>query len=90
MASLFRRPRSEQPAADAPAARLSVESLEERSVPATLTVTTLLQDNDASNNTLSLSEAIAQANASPGADSIAFHGQPLCAFRPVWRSSSSA
>jgi parallel beta-helix repeat protein len=57
-----------RPAPHRPAARLRLEGLEERAVPATFTVT-----NTNSSGAGSLRQAILNANASPGADTIAFN-----------------
>ena len=50
--------------------RLGVECLEDRSVPATIFVTTTLDDIVPANGLRSLHEAITSANATPGADVI--------------------
>src|SRR5436190_22657936 len=54
-----------------PKARLTLEALEDRAVPATWSVTTLTDTSDRSAG-LSLRAAITQANASPEADTIQF------------------
>jgi len=54
------------------AARLSVEALEDRLVPATLTVNTLADTVDANPSVTSLREAITVANSKGGADIINF------------------
>lgn len=52
--------------------RLGVESLEDRSVPAVFTVTSLLDTVDANDGVLTLREAISSANADAAADDITF------------------
>lgn len=67
MPTVFRRLLSSP--ARRPAARLRVESLESRDVPATFTVTNLLDTGAGS-----LRQAISDANAAAGADTITFTG----------------
>jgi hypothetical protein len=55
---------------NAPQRRLRLECLEDRSVPATFTVSTTLDVINPTDGKLSLREAISKANANPGADTI--------------------
>jgi hypothetical protein len=61
-----------------PAARLAVESLDERAVPATFTVTNTSDAGDGS-----LRQAILDANANSGSDTIAFAGSGVMTIRPL-------
>jgi hypothetical protein len=60
------------PAASPLRARIALEPLEARLAPATFSVTTSLDENLPGNGQVSLREAINKANATPGADVIAF------------------
>jgi CSLREA domain-containing protein len=72
MASLFRRSRKSAPSRPPARARLALEPLEDRAVPATFTVTTLADETDPADGLLSLREAITAANANFDADVIQF------------------
>jgi CSLREA domain-containing protein len=72
MASLFRRFRKPPPPRPPARARLALEPLEERTVPATIFTVTTLADETNPVGPLSLREAIGDANLNAGADTINF------------------